>query len=218
LAGTASPTAGAYFERRYLLPDLNNGAAGFTLPFKTNHWAAVDFNAFGISQYYNESRIGLSYATNIVERLRFGARINMLQAAIQGYGSSTTFFVDAARVYNANRARLDKELGEDVPTILSVGVAWTPSDKLLLVTDLEKYTDFPLSWRGGIEYKFHPRFCARAGISTSPATVNGGLGLMLDKLQVDVTSSWHESLGFTPGMGLTWKFATSKPAEAPTTR
>lgn len=223
IAGMQGPAAGVYFERRYLLPDLNNGAAGAVLPFKGNHFAGIDFNAYGISQYYNESRIGLTYATDIIERLRFGVKFNYAQTSILNYGSASTFFIDAgiqadvtqkisvgARIYNANRSRLDKDLGEDIPTILSVGVAWSPSDKLMLVSDIEKHFDFPLSWRGGIEYRFLPRFCARAGMSTQPATVNGGLGLILEKFQVDITSSWHQQLGFTPGMSLSWKFGKKK--------
>jgi hypothetical protein len=231
IAGMQGPAAGVYFERRYLIPDLNNGAAGFVMPFKGNHFAGIDFNAYGISQYYNESRVGLTYATDIIERLRFGVKFNYTQTSILNYGSASSFFIDAgiqadvtkkiiigARVYNANRARLDKDLGEDIPTLLSMGVAWKPSDKLMLVSDVEKHFDFPITWRGGIEYKFHPHFCARAGMSTQPATVNGGVGLMLEKLQVDITSSWHDQLGFTPGMSLSWKFGKKKETEVPVSR
>lgn len=226
ISGMQSMAAGVHIEQRYLLSGLNYGAIGFATPFKEKHYAGLDVSGFGFNKY-RESRVGLTYATTIFERLSLGAKFNYSITSIENYGNAGSFFVDAGligkvsdelsigfKVFNANQAAIHKETNERIPTILSFGAAYQPSDKVLVVADLEKHVNYPLSFRGGFEYAFVEKFRARVGVSTAPVSFNAGLGFNSDKIDIDFAMSWHEQLGFTPFLSLGYKFNnTSSSAE-----
>ena len=218
IAGVQAPQAGAYFEQRYLLSELNSGAAGFVYPFQGRHFAGVDFGGFGFGSY-NEARIGLTYATTLFEKLSLGAKFNFSRTSITNYGSASALYLDlglnleiveglnlGARIFNANQANLDTEIGEQIPSTLDVGLAYQVTDRVLVVADVQKQENFPLSVRGGLEYGLLDILNVRAGASTEPVTVNFGLGLDYKNVMVDFTNSIHEYLGYTPSFSLSYRF------------
>lgn len=221
IAGLEGPQVGAYFERRYLLSELNSGAVGFVYPFKNKHYAGVDFGGFGFGDY-NESRIGLTYATSLFDRLSLGAKVNYTRTSIANYGASSAIFLDlglsleivegftmGARIFNANQAELDREIGEEIPTTLDIGLGYQVTDKVLVVLDAQKQVNFPVSFRGGIEYAILDFLQVRAGASTAPVTLNFGIGLEYKGVIFDFSNSYHEFLGYTPSFSLSYKFKSS---------
>ncbi len=218
IAHMKAPQAGAYFERRYLLSELNSGAAGVVLPFKDRHYAGLDFGGFGFGTY-NEARIGLTYATHLFEKLSIGAKFNWARTSITDYGAASAIYFDlgiqlqiveglsmGARVFNANQADLDREIGEQIPSTLDLGLAYEVTDRVLLLADIQKQENFPLSVRGGIEYGLLDFLAVRAGASTEPVTLTFGLGLDYKNVLVDFSNSIHEYLGYTPGFSLSYRF------------
>lgn len=222
IAGIGGMQAGVYMERRFLLEELNYGAAGFVMPFMERHYAGFDFSGFGFGTY-NEARLGLTYATTILDRLSLGAKLNYTRTSILGYGASAALFVDAGliarisddfsvgfRVFNANQADIKRQIEERIPTTLDLGLAYQASDKVLIVADIEKQVNFPTSFRGGVEYAFLKNFKARVGASTQPVTINAGIGLSLKSFDVDFANSYHEYLGYTPSLSLNYRFNSKK--------
>ncbi len=226
IAGIQQMEVGAFVERRFLLNEINYGTIGFVTPFKEGkHFAGLDLGGFGFAGY-NESRIGLTYATTLFDRLSLGAKANYTRVSIDNYGSKGALFVDAGlncilskhvslgfRIFNANRAELQKEQDEKIPTTLDVGVAYQVSDKVLIVADIEKQVNFPFSFRGGVEYAPAKFLKARIGASTQPVTVSAGFGLVVKGLNVDFANTLHQYLGYTPSLSLSWKFAKSDAAQ-----
>lgn len=222
LAGLKGPTAGIYLERRFMLAELNHGAFGFALPFQTKHYAGLDASGFGFGGY-SESRIGLTYATTLAEKFSLGVKVNYSRTSIESYGTAGALHIDAGfhakvsktlsagfRVYNANQAWLSRTANERLPSIYSFGVAWQPNEKTLLVADVEKNINYPVSVKGGVEYAFNKVFRARAGFGTAPVNFGAGLGLQVKQLQLDFASSWHQQLGYSPHLSLTWQFGKEK--------
>jgi hypothetical protein len=76
----------------------------------------------------------------------------------------------------------------------------------LLVSDLEKNINFPLSYKGGIQYAFVENFKARVGVSTAPVTFNAGLGFTATNLVIDVATSLHQQLGFSSFLSVSYRF------------
>lgn len=222
MAGLDAPQAGAYFEQRFLLSELNYGTAGFVYPFKARHWVGLDFSGFGFGGY-NEARIGAAYATTLFEKLSLGAKVNYSRTSIENYGAAGALFLDlgvsvevveglslGARVFNANQADLDSEIGEQIPTTLDIGGAYQVTDRVLFVVDVQKQVNFPVSLRGGIEYGVLDFLQVRAGVSTEPVTLNFGLGLNYKGVQFDFSNQLHEYLGYTPSISLSYRFKSSK--------
>lgn len=219
-------SGGLHLERRFLLQDLNYGAFGVAMPFQQKHVAGLDYSGSGFS-LYKESRIGLSYGVEVVDRLSLGVKGNYYLVSIPEYGTASAFSVDVGlltriseelalgfRAFNASQSRLKTEAGEKLPVAYSAGVAWQAGEKALIVADVEKTIDFPLSFNSGLEYAFHKMFKARAGFSTYPVTFNVGVGFEARNIQVDFTNAFHERLGYTPQLSLSYVFKRKQTEEA----
>jgi hypothetical protein len=218
IAGMKNMEAGAFLERRFLLSQLNFGSAGFVLPFKDIHYAGVSFSGMGFGGYA-ESNVGLTYATMLFDRLSLGASVHYTRTSIKDYGASGAIIINAGinallfegfslgfRVFNANQGEIKKEIGEKIPTTLDLGAAYQISDKVLIVADLQKQVEFGASVRGGIEYAFHKNFKARVGASNYPVTINAGLGFSAKSLDIDFSNTFHQQLGYTPSLSLSYRF------------
>lgn len=218
MAGIGNMTVGAFLERRFLLSEMNYGTVGFVTPFKEKHFAGVDFAGFGFGGY-SESRIGLAYATTLLDRFSLGAKLNFARTSIETYGAASALFVDIGlnarvmegftlgfRVFNANQAELNTEINEKIPTTLDFGLAYQVSDKVMIVGDVQKQVNFAFSFRGGVEYAIMDKLKARIGASTQPVTLNAGIGLALNSLDIDFASSYHEFLGYTPSLSVNFRF------------
>lgn len=223
LVGINQMHAGMHVERRFGLAELNYGSFGFAMPFMDKHYAGIDASGFG-TKNYSEARLGLVYATSILNKISIGAKLNMLNVAIPNYGSALAFYVNAGlnvkvtkelgigfHVYNANagnfiKSKPNRDIIERIPTILSVGLAYQASDKVMLVADIEKNIQYPLAFHGGVEYRINDFFTARVGVGTQPVILNAGFGINWKELQVDFAGSYHEQLGFTPSLSATYRF------------
>lgn len=223
LAGMKDMQAGVFFERRFLLQELNLGTAAFAMPFKTRHVAGINFGGFGFGGY-SETNVALSYAASILDNLSLGVKMHYLRASIMGYGATGAFVVDAglnAQIakgltigfsgYNINQARLNATQvdgnKDQIPSTLSLGLAYQASDKVLLVADMERQVNYPYSFRGGVEYAILPILKARVGAGTAPVIFNAGLGLSIKNLDIDWANSYHQRLGYTPSLSLSYRFA-----------
>lgn len=218
ITGTEAFSLGAYVERRFLLTELTYGYAGAVLPFADNQAAGISVGSFGFSAY-RSNHAALTYGITVLDKISIGARANYTSLNIQDYGGTSSFYVDvgvhtqvtksvsvAFTVYNANRASLESQNGvEIIPTVLSAGLAYQPTEKVTILADVQKDIDHPLSFRGGIEYEIVPALHARVGMSTEPLTLTAGLGVNWKQFQLDLAFAYHEQLGYTPHFSLTYQ-------------
>jgi hypothetical protein len=219
ISGTGDIRAGAYVERRFMLAELSYGTAAVVIPFKENHAAGISFGSFGFDAY-RETHLSAAYATTLFDRFSLGAKLNYESISIAGYGSASTVFVDfgllaslseslslGASGINLNQARIKGEFGsEEIPSLIRAGLAYQPTEKLLLTTDIQKLLNRELSFRGGIEYGIASFLKARAGFNTQPLTVSAGVGFVFRGITLDFASSYHEQLGYSPHISLEYRF------------
>ncbi len=228
MAGLDMMRAGLAVERRFMLASLNAGGFGFGMPFREKHVFGVYAAASGFD-LYRENRIGLNYATEILDVVNLGARLNIYNTSIQSYGSAMSPVLDfgitapvsrqfsaGASVANANLANLSREINEEIPTVLSIGVAYRPSSKVSLVADMVKHVDFPADFRAGLEYKLNSLLSIRSGIATAPVSLNYGFGLKIKNLNLDFGNSHHSDLGYSGhlSIGIDLGNSGAKPAES----
>lgn len=216
----------AYGERRFLLANgLNSFQVGAALPHKTIGTVGLSLHYFGYDQY-NEQKIGLAYAKKLFKRFSIGAQFNYIATRIGEYGTAhnvtfelgilskvTKHFHLAAHAFSPIRVEMPN--GDVIPSIFKIGAAYIPSKQLRLTAAVEKDLERPLNGRFGVEYHPIPVLFLRAGVSTTPVMASFGLGLHLNALKIDIASSYHQVLGFTPSVSVTYEVGgkTSKSTE-----
>lgn len=222
ISGISNLEAGAYLTRRFNLKELTYGSAGIAMPFKEVHTAGISVSTFGFDAY-TESVIGLTYATTVLDIFSIGARLNYGNVSILNYGSTSALYIDAGvntalsetfsigfTASNVNRAKIITETGEeDIPTLITAGLAYQPSEQVLIVADIQKDVDHPVSFRGGVEYAIIPAVKARVGMSNRPLAWSAGIGLVVKNLDVDFAFGYHEQLRYSPHLSLQYRFGGS---------
>lgn len=218
LAGFTNMAAGIYFENRYLMKELSRKAGAFVLPSRSGVFG-LSYENFG-STLYNESKIGLAFARSFGSNFSAGIQLDYLNTHLsENYGNHDAFTFEAgiqarvnknlvigAHVFNPLNVKLSSETGERIPAIIRVGAGYNFSEALLLTGEIEKNIDLKTRIKSGVEYKVVKQAFIRAGITTNPTTYSFGFGLDLKKLKVDLASTVHQVLGYSPQLSISYYF------------
>ena len=210
--------AGVFAQNRFLVREMNY--MGFAYAHPVNSGAlALSFTNFGYSQY-GESKLGLGYGLKFSDRITGGIQINYHNTRIgNNYGSASVLSAEMGmqtkitsnlelgmHLFNPTQAKLNDFNDERIPRIMRLGMAYTFSNKVFVTLEAEKDIDFPANFKAGIEYKANNKIYLRGGIGTTPATAAFGVGVYHKGLKLDLASSYHQVLGFTPEVSLTYIF------------
>lgn len=208
-------------------PNSDNLGGGFAIP--------VSSGTIGLNVHYYEAdnfkqtKIGLSYARKLSERLSMGVQFNRLTSKIPQNEKSNLLTFEIGLQYQLvenlllgihlfNPAKLEIIEDEFLPTILRVGTTYAPFKSLLIHTELEKDFDFPFIFKSGIEYELVNDLWVRIGIQIKPTTYNFGMGYLFKKrFRFDVAAYYQPGLnltssgifgssGFVPSFGLGYDF------------
>ena len=206
----------AFGERRFGTVGINGAAAGIAYPV-ANGTFGLQLQYFGID-LYNEQRIGLAYARKFIDQLSIGVQFDYLNTNITDFGNKGLLTFEIGML-----AQITKELslgihlfspmrveiieGENLPTLLKFGMGYQPSKKVLVTLEAEKDIDFDVVIKGGIEYYLHSAVALRIGAANNPTLVTFGAGFQINEgFNIDVASSYHQTLGFSPGFSLSYAF------------
>ena len=211
-------SAGLYFENRFLLKGLSIQGGAFALPTKSGTFGLA-ITHFG-DKNYSEGKYGLSYGRKLGENVAMGLGLNYVSTRFGGtYGKAGTVTAElgfqtklldkltlGAHVYNPLRVTIDQDRIERIPVILRIGGAYEFSEKVIASVEVEKDIDYKGIVKAGLEYKPTEKIYLRAGVASNPVYSSFGVGLNLSQFQVDFSTSYHYTLGFTPQIGLRYKF------------
>jgi hypothetical protein len=211
--------AGASYDNRFTMSELSTKGFVFALPLKAGTFA-LSGNVFGYNQY-NEKKAGIAFAKKLGQKFSAGVQLNYLNTFINDdfYGSRTTFAVEAGllaeplknfriglHVYNLSRAKLAEYADEKIPTIFRLGASYKFSEKLWWSIEEEKDIDQKAVFKSGVEYHVAEALYLRAGMGTNPTLFSFGFGLKFSGLMLDVASTYHQVLGFSPAISLIYQF------------
>ena len=214
LAGLESWGGSAQAERRFLLSELQLFSAGGAIPTASGTFGLL-VNYFGFREY-NEQKIGLLYARKLFDQLYLGAQVGFFNTRIPEYGSKGLLTFDLGLLaplsrqlsfglHLLNPIRQEIREGEDLPTVLRFGLEYQPAEKIHLLAEVEKDIQYKARVHAGLEYQLIEILFLRLGVATEPVSMSFGIGLALaGGLSIDVASSYHQVLGFTPGIGLSY--------------
>lgn len=215
LAQIETVTATAFAEQRFLLRELQTVAAAVALPTASGTFG-LTLQHFGV-EAFREQQFGLAYARPLTENMSIGTRVLLLHTSIPEYGSRTNFTFElgfltqllpelrlGAHLYSPMRVEL--AAGEHLPTIFRLGLAYLPSERVMLTAEIEKDIDFPARTKVGVAYKLVEQVHLRTGMATNPVNIAFGLGYQLKNgLTFDLASVYHQWLGFTPTASLVFQ-------------
>lgn len=201
-------------QRRFSLADLSVISAGLVKKTRLGHFGVMVSN-YGFESY-NDQKFGLAYAKKLTDILSLGVQLNALQIRIENYGSSSKLSAElgimaeltselklAAHVINPVNIAITENT--DIDSRFRIGLAYTPSNNVSLIGEIDKILDGQLTFRTGVQYKLISSLFLRAGYSTTPGTVSFGLSYRLkESLMIDAVYSFHQQLGYTPGISLIW--------------
>jgi hypothetical protein len=210
------PSAGVYFENRYGIKELSQMGAAVAIPVGNGAFG-LNYSGFGWS-LYKESKIGLAYGMKFNDKISGGVQVNYHSLRLaNNYGSNMAFTVEAGlqarvtdaltigmQVYNPTKTKLDDYYDERIPTIMRFGAGYRFSDKVLVTCEAEKDLEFDAIFRVGLEYMPGDKFYIRGGIATNPGIAAFGFGLKLDSFRADISSTYHQILGFSPQISLSY--------------
>jgi len=217
LTGVKKVSTGICSEKRFLVSGVNLHGALAAIPTNSGVFG-IGLSYFGFD-LYNEKKVGLAFAKALGEKFSMGVQLDYLSTYISEYGSKSAVTFEGgilakvtkelkigAHIYNPLRVKMGVYREEKLPTIMKIGLAYQPSQKIIFALETEKDIDLKPVVKAGIDYKIVEKFSLRGGISTNPINASFGFGVNLKKIKIDFSSSFHQQLGYTPKMGLTYVF------------
>lgn len=202
-----------FTSQAFGLSELRLGMLDGIIPTAIGH-VAVGGRTFGFENYReNRFTVGYSSALSLGTRRSFsiGAALDYYTLSISSYGSAsavgigvgwmtqvTTNLRVGGQARNINGPSLTDQVG--LEHSLSVGLAYTASEQVLLLLDANKESRFPLSVRGGLEFSPLDLIALRTGFTTTPVQYSAGIGIRLASLHTDLAGSFHEDLGWSPAL------------------
>jgi len=217
LAQIKNSAAGIYAEKRFLLSSTNMYSAIAVLSTKQGNFG-LQADYFGYKNY-NESQIGLAYARSLGSKLDIGIKFNYYGFRIPAYGNSSAVNFELGAIahlseklhagihaYNPVGGKLSKTDNEKLSSIYKFGIGYEASDKFFVSTEIIKEEDQPVNVDVGVQYNFMKQFFVRVGTSTETTNSYVGAGVSWKNFRLDISGSYHQQLGFTPGLMLIVNF------------
>ncbi|MFW5974923.1 MAG: hypothetical protein ACOCQ6_01820 [Bacteroidota bacterium] len=216
LASVSEPAAGLFYENRFGIRELGFQSAGFVYPFKTGT-LGVTVNYSG-GELYNESLVGMAYGMKILEGFSLGVQLDFMSS----YTGTEEQFNNQAVTFEAG---LLYELGDDVtvgfhtfnpmevsmenetavilvPAVYSLGAAFHLTEGVQVSTELEKVSHYKESVKLGVEYEVADKTYLRTGVATEPGLFSFGFETSWNAWNIQLASSMHEVLGFSPAISI----------------
>jgi hypothetical protein len=218
--------AGVSYENRFLLKEISVRGGVAAIPINAGTFGLCITN-FGYSQY-SENKYSVSFGKAFGDKLSAGIAMDYLTTKIaEGYGSRGSLAAEAGivakpiknlnigvHVFNPTRAKLSDYDDERLPTIIRLGGDYTFSEKVILAIEAQKDIRYKPEFKAGIEYKAVKEFYLRIGLSTNPTLSTFGFGINLKNIKIDLAASYHQTLGISPQLGLSYVFAKTEKSKS----
>lgn len=221
LASLTRFSAGALGERRFMLKETAMYTAVIAIPTSSGNFA-VRTRYMGYSSY-NESELSIGYGRKLTNAVDIGLAFNYYRIGLAGYGNAgainfeagATFHINdqlhaGIHVYNPLQSRLGKHTDEKLASIYKAGLGYELSTTLLSTLEVIKQSDAATAVHIGIQYKATKQVFARAGYVTAQNVLYAGAGYKYKQFRIDMTTAFHQRLGFSPGILLLYEHDKKK--------
>ncbi|MBK9485437.1 MAG: hypothetical protein IPO01_09550 [Chitinophagaceae bacterium] len=217
LALTKQAGIGIFGERRFMLKETSVYTLGAAVPTRLGN-IGIQLQYAGFKNF-RENKIGLAYARKLGKLVDVGVQFNYYGYSIPAYGkaSAINFEMGALfhltgkltagiHVYNPIGGKLGKDKEEKIAAAYKIGLGYDASDRFFISSEIIKEEDKAVNVIAGLQYQFAKQFFAKAGFLSETGTAYAGAGVGWKKLRLDISSSYHPQLGFSPGILLIMHF------------
>lgn len=205
LAWCTTPSLAFAYDLAPTLPGANRAAAAFAIP---TGMGSLGIGAFRFGDdVYSEQLLSGAFSHRIAST-SLGLKANWVQYRSAGYETRSALSVDfsglmkitpawtvAGGIFNINQASLVD--GEMLPVVFVAGLGWRAGEGLLLAMEIEKKLKEAARMKFGIEIPIQRKLKFRAGFSTAPVSIHGGLGAVFQRMALDFSTSYGQVLGFS---------------------
>lgn len=217
LAQSKNAGIGVFGERRFMLSETSVYTLAASLPTRLGNFG-IQLNYAGYKNF-NENKIGLAYARKLGKLVDIGVQFNYYSNRIPSYGnaSAINFEIGALlhltdklnagiHIYNPVGGKLGKNGQEKLASAYKAGLGYDVSDKFFISSEIIKEEDKAVNIIAGLQYQFAKQFFVKAGFISESTTGYAGAGIAWKNLRLDISSSYHPQLGFSPGILLIMNF------------
>lgn len=204
-------------ENKFLLKNLGTKSLVLTLPVFSGSLGA-SLVQFGESEF-NETSIGLAYGMGLSEKISIG--IQIFHYAINQnneLGRAGMFSFQGGFIFKENKnlsiafhffnpkfithVKNNPELAE----IFKLGLSYHLSELLSGYVEVQNHNQYGAGVLSGIEYHSPKNLALRIGYTSLTGKFTFGLGLKINGWTIDIGSSMHQSLGYSPQLSLSYEF------------
>ncbi|PIY09044.1 MAG: hypothetical protein COZ18_09105 [Flexibacter sp. CG_4_10_14_3_um_filter_32_15] len=213
------------YSNRFTLSGLNTLQAGATFNAFFDGKMGIGVTRFG-DDLYNEHRLAVGYAHKI-SNMSIGIQVNYLQTSIQGYGTRHNFALEMGgkaqlsetltlgmHIFNINQAKVSDFEDERVPTIMRIGISYRPVERVTVNFETEKDTEYPASFKAGLEYEVinhnENQIFVRTGITTAEFLAHFGVGYYKGNFGLDYAFTTLPQIGYSHHVGLVYRFGKAR--------
>jgi len=204
-------------ESRFMLKELSLMTAGLVWPSPFGTFGG-SYRQFGTG-VYREELFGICYTKKLGKQFSAAIGFDYLSERLPENSKSFTALtveggISAGRpgkaligmhVFNPVMAALELPEGKELlPWSVRLGSAWFLTEWLIFCSELDLIKGEPVILRTGIEFRPHPEFCLRAGVSGGPLRISAGAGLKMGQIELIIAFSHHGYLGYTPIAGISF--------------
>lgn len=217
IAHLTRPIFALAYQRHFSIQDLSTQRAVFAIPFNKNV-LGISFQRYGFNEYLEQTS-SIAYAKNFSGALALSIMIKHHQLSIAKYGSDGLISMDAGIQYRINeqlwiashisnpaKTSLNDLAATNLPVALSFGVSYIFSDKILVLSDIQKVLNSGIDTKIGMEYKLIKWFAMRGGLSANPFRQYAGFGIIYHRFVLDMAISSHLQLGYSPNVAFSYEF------------
>lgn len=223
-AGTAflkNYSAGISYKNNYLAKELSHQSFVANFPTKNRGVPSVGYSQFGYELYrqqdlfagwsrffsdkisagltihYTRIHLGEVLGNSMVLKSRLGVQIKLTSAMQLG-----VIIDNPLRPKNGKISEGRSTAG------FYAGLKYQFSQKLASYIQAEQISEQAPSFRLALEYSPVEHFFLRGGLASKPLSESFGFGFVWRQIKVDISSAYHQQLGFSPALSMTYNFTS----------
>lgn len=214
LAGFHHLSLNTFVEQRYLVTSVGCYALAATCPV-WNGTLGIGLTYEGF-QSFRDTRLSLAYGRKFANHFCGGVSLDYFnQSAGKEYTSihqvSFTFgfavkmsdkLSMAFSTFNPFRLYFKNHAYATLPSNYKLGLGYRPSPTMSVIAEIEKDLHYRPLFRLACKYGIRNEFFLRAGIQATPFSYSLGAGFLVRKVLIDLSTAYHQYLGFTPASSL----------------
>lgn len=208
-----------FFQNKFLLKELSTKGMQIAVPTHFVNFGLA-FSSFGYSEY-NENIFGLSFARKFSDKLMLATQFDYYSVYFsKNEGSKGKVLVQVGilskpiedlyigfQVFNPVQTNIETAIySKELPSIFSLGMSYSFSEKLLWAVQADKDIRFKTDWATEFEYRIEDYFLVKLGCFHNETFIPSmGFGLNLSSFRVDTNFAFHSTLGVSSNIALTYK-------------